>query len=74
VEGRIVGFEGFKELDKCTSQEFERRLALMGIIDYEGDIREIKLSSSTKPQQMKVIRKSTLRKAMHQADSSDEDW
>ncbi|KMS94280.1 hypothetical protein BVRB_023000, partial [Beta vulgaris subsp. vulgaris] len=39
VKDRIIGFEGIAKLDKCSSEDFERRLALNGMIDYDGDPR-----------------------------------
>eukprot|EP00474_Spongospora_subterranea_P010232 CRZ10690.1 hypothetical protein [Spongospora subterranea] len=69
VKDTIVGFEGIAKLDKCSSDDFERRLAMNGMIDYEGDPRQAKDASRRGP--MNVIRKSTLAKRSYDGDSSD---
>lgn len=69
TKDRIAGFEGVAKLEHCTTEGFERRLALNGMIDYDGDPRG-KFDKEKGP--VNVIRKSTLARNSFDNDSDSE--
>ncbi|CEP00709.1 unnamed protein product (mitochondrion) [Plasmodiophora brassicae] len=70
---KIIGFETVPNLNKCSTEDFERRLAFNGAIDYEGDPRRPKGEGARKEFSVTNIRKSKLHRGTVDTYSDDED-
>lgn len=70
---KVIGFETVPNLNKCSTEDFERRLAFNGAIDYEGDPRRPKGEGARKEFSVTNIRKSKLHRGTVDTYSDDED-